>query len=433
MPSGKPFFRGGKFGKPILISDRNQTVLTLKHLLAYAPFKTLGTYQAATHGQKKQFEVLQEKALSLCQTLALSHCSANAAWLFYSSILMKLIGYLLSVSRLTCSKLRTLQGPMVSITLNRMHYSKRTARVLVYGPRYYGGLELDTLQLVQGAGKIILLIRHLQTLGQPHELLLIVLDRIQYIAGLGFHILEDTKSSLPHLEGIWLPTARDYLGQISGSIKIAGLHIQPLERHGDKYLMEMAMVIPGLSPGHIKVINYCQLFLQVLTISNICNAEGTQLVAGTSQGNRNRDQSYSILEVPLQEQPNAVSWGIWRRFSRQFCYNLWGHGTLDCPQEDGGHVFIDGLRATNINVHRALKMPKRTTIYFNVSISFASNGEKISSTPHTTLTVTFLIQIYSPLSKLVFWRIFRIACPSLRKGSHVPPIQNHGSLQTSKL
>jgi hypothetical protein len=138
MPSGKPFFRGGKFGKPILISDRNQTISTLKHLSAYALFKTLGTYQAATHGQKKQFEVLQEKASSLCRTLALSHCSANAAWLFYSSIFMKSIGYLLLVSRLTCSQLRAIQGPVVSITLNHMHYSKWTARVLVYGPRYYG-------------------------------------------------------------------------------------------------------------------------------------------------------------------------------------------------------------------------------------------------------------------------------------------------------
>jgi hypothetical protein len=65
MPSGKPFFWGGKFGKPILISDCNKTILTLKRLLAYAPLKTLGAYQAATHGQKKQFEVLRLKASNI--------------------------------------------------------------------------------------------------------------------------------------------------------------------------------------------------------------------------------------------------------------------------------------------------------------------------------------------------------------------------------
>jgi hypothetical protein len=158
-------------------------------------------------------------------------------------------------------------------------------------------------------------------LGQPHELLLIVLDQFQYIAGVGFHILEEIKASLPYLEGIWLPTARDYLGQISGLIKIAGLHIQPLEQQGDRYLMEMAMATPGLLPSHIKMINYCCLNLQVLTLSDICNAEGTQLVEGILKGNRNGNQSYSILEEPLQERPNEVSWGIWRRFLQQFCCN----------------------------------------------------------------------------------------------------------------
>jgi hypothetical protein len=138
-------------------------------------------------------------------------CQCSVAWLFYSNIFMKSIGYLLLVSKLTCNQLRALKGPMVSITLNRMHYSKQTPRVLVYGPRYYKGLELGTLNTVQGAGKIILLIRHLRTLSQPHELLLIVLDRFQYIARVGFHILEDTKATLPHLEGIWFPTAQDYL------------------------------------------------------------------------------------------------------------------------------------------------------------------------------------------------------------------------------
>jgi hypothetical protein len=111
------------------------------------------------------------------------------------------------------------------------------------------------------------------------------------------------------------------VGQISGLITIAGLHIQPLKRHGDRYLMEIAMATPGLSPSHIKMINYCCLFLQVLTLSNICNAEGTKLVECISKGNRNGKQSYSILEEPLQERPNEVPWGIWGRFLQQICYN----------------------------------------------------------------------------------------------------------------
>ena len=318
--TGRPFFRGGQFGSPIVIKDSSDNKTTLTHLSAYTPFKTLGTYQAATHCQKTQFEVLKKKATNLSRILALSYCSANAAWLFYSSIFMKGIGYPLSVSRLTTTQLQALQGPIVSLTLNRMPYSKRIARVLVYGPRRLGGLEFGSLETTQGAGKLILLLRHLRTPGQPHDLMIIVLDRLQYMAGVRFNIMVDTTTKLPHLEGIWLPTVRDYLATINGSVQIAGMKLQALERHGDRYIMDVALACPCLTQCEIKFINYCRLYLQVLTISDMCNAVGNELADGILKGYRCRSQSYSILEEPLQARPNESVWGIWRRFLRSFCY-----------------------------------------------------------------------------------------------------------------
>jgi hypothetical protein len=102
-----------------------------------------------------------------------------------------------------------------------MHFSKGTARVLVCGPLYLGGLEFGMLHhTAQGTGEIILLIRQRQTPGQPHDLLIFVLDCFQYMAGVGFDIMENTTTVIPHLEGIWMPTARVYLRHICGSLKI---------------------------------------------------------------------------------------------------------------------------------------------------------------------------------------------------------------------
>jgi hypothetical protein len=63
--TGCPYFRGGKFGAPIQIKDAKGTLTPLDQLSAYVPFKTLGTYQAATHCQTMQFTVLQQKARAL--------------------------------------------------------------------------------------------------------------------------------------------------------------------------------------------------------------------------------------------------------------------------------------------------------------------------------------------------------------------------------
>ena len=63
--TGRPFFRGGQFGKKIIIKDASGTPTILKQLSAYTPFKTLGTFQAATHCQHTQFQALQKRPPTL--------------------------------------------------------------------------------------------------------------------------------------------------------------------------------------------------------------------------------------------------------------------------------------------------------------------------------------------------------------------------------
>ena len=110
------------------------------------------------------------------------------------------------------------------------------------------------------------------------------LDRFQYTTGVGYNIMEQPEKKIPHIEGIWLPTVRAYLASIKGSMQIAGLQIQPLERHGDQYILDVALTSKVLTECEIKFINYCRLYLQVLTISDLCNTEGTSLSKGILAG-----------------------------------------------------------------------------------------------------------------------------------------------------
>jgi hypothetical protein len=130
--------------------------------------------------------MLKKKATTLLRNLALSMCSANAAWLCYSSIFMKGIGYPLSVSRLSKTQLKQLQAHITALTLNRLGYPKLLSHTVVFGSCLYGGLEFASLDTTQGAGKIQLLLRHFRTPGQPHDIALVVVDRFQYMRVLAF-------------------------------------------------------------------------------------------------------------------------------------------------------------------------------------------------------------------------------------------------------
>ena len=166
---------------------------------------------------------------------------------------------------------------------------------------------------MQGSSKLTLLIRHLRTPGEAHDLSLVVLDRLQHMAGVGFFIFENTKINLPHLEGVWLRTIRDYLQSIQGSLQITHVKLQPLQRVDDRYIMDLVLAA-GFKKTEIQRINYRRLYLQVLTISDMCNATGDQLAMGIYEGVKSSQQSISLLEEPLQERPGNYTWTIWRRF-----------------------------------------------------------------------------------------------------------------------
>jgi hypothetical protein len=197
--TGTPYFRVGSFGTPITIRNDSGQTTPIEHS-SYHAYKTLGTYQGATKRQTIQYQMLKKKVTTLLRNLALSTCSANAAWLYYSSIfssiVMKGIGYPLSVSRLSKTQLKQLQAPITALTLNCLGYPKLLSRTVVFGTRLHGGLEFTLLDTTQGAGKIQLLLRHFRTPGQPHDIALVVVNQFQYNAGVGFHILEDTCSGL---------------------------------------------------------------------------------------------------------------------------------------------------------------------------------------------------------------------------------------------
>ena len=64
-----------------------------------------------------------------------------------------------------------------------------------------------------------------------NELCHMVLNRLQYIEGVGFHIFEHPSIQIPHLEGVWIPTVHEFLNDINGSLEITKTKIQPLQAH----------------------------------------------------------------------------------------------------------------------------------------------------------------------------------------------------------
>jgi hypothetical protein len=82
----------------------------------------------------------------------------------------------------------------------------------------------------------------------------------------------------------WRIHVRAYLATINGSLQIAKAKIQSLQRQGDQYIMDVVLASRLFKPWEIKFINYSWLYLQVLSLSDMYNAQGNAMAWGFPTG-----------------------------------------------------------------------------------------------------------------------------------------------------
>ena len=86
--------------------------------------------------------------------------------------------------------------------------------------------------------------------------------------------MEDTTTKLPHLESESLNSMRNYLASVGGSLELKGDFVVTKQRDKDIFLMDLAVESRRFKPAQLKRINYCRMYLNVLTLSDITTAKG---------------------------------------------------------------------------------------------------------------------------------------------------------------
>ena len=98
--------------------------------------------------------------------------------------------------------------------------------------------------------------------------------------------------------------------------------------------MDIVLAHSNFKPHEICSINYCRLYLQAITISDITTASGTQLRLGILAGVLLINSNTTQLKEFCQQCPDATSWRIWRKASKLFSTK---HGKLHQPLTEWLH------------------------------------------------------------------------------------------------
>ena len=86
-----------------------------------------------------------------------------------------------------------------SSILQISRYNKNLPKAIVYGNKSYGRLGLYNLYTEQGISQLQALLVSLWSAGPQQTLALIAISWAQLLAGMGFPILDDVQTPIPHL------------------------------------------------------------------------------------------------------------------------------------------------------------------------------------------------------------------------------------------
>ena len=310
-PAVGPLLTGGT----IQLMDRNtNTSIDIKPISSYATYKSLGTYQGVSAHSSAQFRALKKKTIPLIRALVNSPVTQHQAYLHHSLCFHSSIVYPLSVCHLSQHQLHNLQSSYLSVSRNKLGLPRSHPDALLFGPRRYGGLGILNLQIEAALSGVETIVRNLRTTGTADNIITLFLHKWQQASGMSHPLLQYPSIHAPHLEGHFYTHIRSFLATHQLSIEIHGIDILTPPRENDECIMDVACDSDVFTDKEIRKIFYCKNYLEVKWLSDMCTADGEQLLAGPYEGIRSFRTSASKHEEITQERPSDATWDIWRSF-----------------------------------------------------------------------------------------------------------------------
>ena len=295
---------------------------------AHHAHKTLGHYKDPAGNQRQQLIELQLKCDKAADFIARSPLNRQEAWTYYFAIFLTSVGYPLASCHFTSTALDNVQRRAMSNMIAKCGFNRHTKREVIYGPSKFGGANFRSLYSLQGTGQVCAFIKYWRSPCQAGQLLRHSTAWAQYALGISTSFLLDVHNPLPHMEVKWLASLRQYLHHINGRIEVDNDYVPRTERLHDVHLMDSILRSEQFTAPELRLLNYCRMYLQVITLSDITLANGSSLDLAMLHGKVNNKSSQTKWHHFNQKRPPTRVWELWRSANL-----IWSHadGSLRQP------------------------------------------------------------------------------------------------------
>ena len=267
----------------IRIRDLNGNDQQLRQLEPWEAERTLGVRLAPDGNMKTQASHMRSIAETWSDHIRSGHLPRHLVWQAMNTTILKTLAYPLPATTLSQTQCDHIMSPILQTCLPRMGIVRTFPRSLTYASNLHLGLDIPNLYWLQGYTHLDRILRfanswHLtgQLLRHSREILRLELGCNGSLFALPFPIF----GHLPTTS--WMTHTWKFLSESDIKLDVSVPEF-PLARESDALLIP-TFVARGFCDAELFQLNRCRIFLQVISLSDICSGCGKYILKSSWEG-----------------------------------------------------------------------------------------------------------------------------------------------------
>jgi hypothetical protein len=163
---------------------------------------------------------------------------------------------------------------------------------------------------IQGSTQNKLLVGHLQKSDLVGDNLRVELDCLQLQAGTSWRVLSRNGALVrSYTDKCWTSHIWEFNDTYGLTLQQEDKAWMLPQREHDQFIMEALTALPQATKARLRGAQCCRLYLQVTTLADIVNSDGTHLAEWvTNRRYAQQPQRHATLKYPNQGQPTSAVW-----------------------------------------------------------------------------------------------------------------------------
>ena len=271
---------------------------------------------AADGNQWKQLEILQTHVDKWIEWWA----KALYKQLLYSAFLCPQLVYSMGCATIKHKQTKQLFGPVIDALLHSLGLNKKFPLAMVYSGPDDLGLGTNNLPTIHSIAQLQLLLGYLNMGDWTGKNIEIDRNYLELTIGMSTCPLVDLHStSHDHVPKTWLTSIYTFLAKTQIRVEVQAERVVCHQHVRDVFIMRLALD----SHFNLRLIQKCCLYLQVATLANVCDEEGTKIEQWAFHTTGRKIK----LHWPTQGHPSQIARAEWKRFLNSLLGNpSWSGG-----------------------------------------------------------------------------------------------------------